>query len=232
VTGTLVLAEVMQRHGVRTLVFSSSATVYGDPHTVPITEEFPLSATNPYGRSKLMIEEILRDLATADPTWRIAILRYFNPVGAHESGQIGESPNGIPNNLLPYVAQVAVGRLAELPVYGDSDHLIRLFMNLLDNALKYSKENPEVEIHLEGKEDIVSMSVKDNGIGIEPVYQDKIFEKFFRVPQGNLHNAKGYGLGLSYVTEVVKKHKGEIQVTSRAGVGTEFKIRLPKKIAG
>jgi UDP-glucose 4-epimerase len=118
VTGTLVLADVMQRHGVRTLVFSSSATVYGDPHTVPITEDFPLSATNPYGRSKLMIEEILRDLAVADPGWRIAILRYFNPVGAHESGQIGESPNGIPNNLLPYVAQVAVGRLAELPVYG------------------------------------------------------------------------------------------------------------------
>jgi UDP-glucose 4-epimerase len=119
VTGTLVLAEAMQRHGVRTLVFSSSATVYGDPHTVPITEDFPLSATNPYGRSKLIIEEILRDLAVADPAWRIAILRYFNPVGAHESGQIGESPNGIPNNLLPYVAQVAVGRLAELPVYGD-----------------------------------------------------------------------------------------------------------------
>ncbi len=119
VTGTLVLCETMQRHGVRALVFSSSATVYGDPHTVPITEEFRLQATNPYGRSKLMIEEILRDLALADASWRIAILRYFNPVGAHESGRMGEDPNGIPNNLVPYIAQVAVGRLKEVPVYGD-----------------------------------------------------------------------------------------------------------------
>ena len=118
VTGTLVLAETMQRHKVKTLVFSSSATVYGDPHTVPITEDFPLSATNPYGRSKLMIEEILRDLSVADASWRIAILRYFNPIGAHESGRIGEDPNGIPNNLVPYIAQVAVGRLEALPVYG------------------------------------------------------------------------------------------------------------------
>lgn len=119
VTGTLVLSEVMQRHGVHSMVFSSSATVYGDPHTVPITEDFPLQATNPYGHSKLMIEQILRDLSVADPAWRIAILRYFNPVGAHQSGRIGEDPNGIPNNLLPYIAQVAVGRLAELPVYGN-----------------------------------------------------------------------------------------------------------------
>jgi UDP-glucose 4-epimerase len=118
VTGTLILCDVMAQHGVKTMVFSSSATVYGDPHAVPITEDFPLSATNPYGRSKLMIEEILRDLERADPEWRIAILRYFNPVGAHESGRIGEDPNGIPNNLLPYVAQVAVGRLPELTVYG------------------------------------------------------------------------------------------------------------------
>jgi UDP-glucose 4-epimerase len=109
----------MQRHNVKTLVFSSSATVYGDPHTVPITEDFPLSATNPYGRSKLMIEEILRDLAVADSSWRVAILRYFNPVGAHESGRIGEDPNGVPNNLVPYIAQVAVGRLEALPVYGN-----------------------------------------------------------------------------------------------------------------
>jgi UDP-glucose 4-epimerase len=119
VTGTLILAETMQRHNVKTLVFSSSATVYGDPHTVPITEDFPLSATNPYGRSKLMIEEILRDLAVADSSWRVAILRYFNPVGAHESGRIGEDPNGVPNNLVPYIAQVAVGRLEALPVYGN-----------------------------------------------------------------------------------------------------------------
>ena len=119
VTGTLVLCEVMQEYGVKTLVFSSSATVYGDPHAVPITEDFPLSATNPYGRSKLMIEGVLHDLAVADPAWRIAILRYFNPVGAHPSGRIGEDPAGTPNNLLPYIAQVAVGRLPELLVYGD-----------------------------------------------------------------------------------------------------------------
>ena len=119
VTGTLVLLEVMEHHAVRTVVFSSSATVYGDPHAVPITEDFPLSATNPYGRSKLMIEEILRDLHRADPAWRVGILRYFNPVGAHPSGRIGEDPNGIPNNLLPYVAQVAIGRLPELAVFGN-----------------------------------------------------------------------------------------------------------------
>jgi len=119
VTGTLVLLETMARHGVRTLVFSSSATVYGDPHALPITEDFPLSATNPYGRSKLMIEEILGDVARADPTWAIAVLRYFNPVGADPSGRIGEDPQGIPNNLLPYVTQVAVGRLPELAVFGN-----------------------------------------------------------------------------------------------------------------
>ena len=119
VTGSLVLFETMRKFGVKTLVFSSSATVYGDPATVPILEDFPLSATNPYGRSKLMVEEILRDLVLADPSWRIALLRYFNPAGAHESGLIGEDPNGIPNNLLPYIAQVADGRREVLSVYGD-----------------------------------------------------------------------------------------------------------------
>jgi UDP-glucose 4-epimerase len=119
VTGSLVLFRVMAKFGVKTLVFSSSATVYGDPATVPILENFPLSATNPYGRSKLMVEDMLRDVALADPTWRIALLRYFNPVGAHESGLIGEEPNGIPNNLLPYVAQVAGGLREFLSVYGD-----------------------------------------------------------------------------------------------------------------
>ena len=118
VSGSVALFEAMQRAGVKTLVFSSSATVYGDPATVPIREDFPLSATNPYGRSKLMIEDILRDLHLSDPSWRIALLRYFNPVGAHESGLIGEEPNGIPNNLLPYIAQVAEGRREKLSVYG------------------------------------------------------------------------------------------------------------------
>src|SRR5690606_16068770 len=102
----------------KSIIFSSSATVYGDPASVPIREDFPTSATNPYGRSKLMIEEMLRDLAASDPTWRVVLLRYFNPVGAHESGMIGEDPNGIPNNLVPYIAQVAIGRLPRLRVFG------------------------------------------------------------------------------------------------------------------
>ena len=119
VAGSLNLFEVMTEFNVKNIVFSSSATVYGDPASVPIKEDFPLSATNPYGRSKLMIEDILRDMHKADDTWRIALLRYFNPIGAHSSGLIGEDPNGIPNNLLPYVAQVAVGRLAKLRVFGN-----------------------------------------------------------------------------------------------------------------
>jgi UDP-glucose 4-epimerase len=118
VAGTIALCEAMQRHGVRSLVFSSSATVYGDPESLPIAESARLSVTNPYGRSKLMVEDMLRDLAAAEPGWHIALLRYFNPIGAHASGLIGEDPNGIPNNLLPYVAQVAVGKLSCLRVFG------------------------------------------------------------------------------------------------------------------
>lgn len=116
---TLNLCEVMAKHGVKKLVFSSSATVYGKPATVPITEDFPLSCTNPYGRTKLMIEEILRDLYVSDEEWDIAILRYFNPVGAHESGTIGEDPKDIPNNLMPYVAQTAVGKREYVHVFGN-----------------------------------------------------------------------------------------------------------------
>ena len=119
IEGTLTLCETMARHGVFNLVFSSSATVYGDPHTVPITEDFPLSAANPYGRTKLMIEEILRDLGRSDARWNAVLLRYFNPVGAHESALIGEDPNGIPNNLMPYITQVAVGKLEQLSVFGN-----------------------------------------------------------------------------------------------------------------
>lgn len=119
ITGTLVLAEVMAKYGVKNIIFSSSATVYGDPATVPITEDFPLSCTNPYGRTKLMVEEILTDVAVADPAWNVCLLRYFNPVGAHKSGEIGEDPNGIPNNLIPYISQVAVGKLQELSVFGN-----------------------------------------------------------------------------------------------------------------
>lgn len=119
VVGTHHLLMAMQNCGVETLVFSSSATVYGEPQRLPLTEDHPLSATNPYGRSKLIIEDMLRDLWRASSNWRIAILRYFNPVGAHESGLIGEAPQGIPNNLMPYVAQVAVGRREYLNVWGN-----------------------------------------------------------------------------------------------------------------
>ena len=118
VAGTLTLCEAMQRAGVRNLVFSSSATVYGDPAELPLREDMPTSATNPYGRSKLMIEELLKDLHRSEPGWNIALLRYFNPVGAHPSGLIGEDPSGTPNNLMPYIAQVAVGLRAALQVFG------------------------------------------------------------------------------------------------------------------
>jgi UDP-glucose 4-epimerase len=118
ITGTLILCDVMTKYNVKKLVFSSSATVYGVPESVPITEDFPLGSTNPYGRTKFMIEEILRDLFVADNSWSIGLLRYFNPIGAHESGKIGEDPNGIPNNLMPFITQVAVGKLAELKVFG------------------------------------------------------------------------------------------------------------------
>lgn len=118
VSGTLCLLSAMEEAGIRKMVFSSSATVYGDPVTVPIREDFPLSVTNPYGASKLMIEGILRDLHKADARWGMAILRYFNPAGAHESGRIGEDPRGLPNNLMPYMAQVASGKLGQLQIFG------------------------------------------------------------------------------------------------------------------
>lgn len=119
VQGSVVLADAMAAHGIKILVFSSSATVYGDPHAVPIREDFPLKPTNPYGRSKMLVEEMLRARAASDGAWRIGLLRYFNPVGAHASGLIGEDPNGIPNNLLPFMSQVAVGRLDRLKVFGN-----------------------------------------------------------------------------------------------------------------
>lgn len=119
VTGTLILCQVMAEFKVKNLVFSSSATVYGDPASLPITEDFPTGATNPYGQSKLMVEHILADVHNADPSWNIARLRYFNPVGAHASGLIGEDPNDIPNNLMPFIAQVAVGKRTVLSVFGN-----------------------------------------------------------------------------------------------------------------
>jgi UDP-glucose 4-epimerase len=144
ITGTVILCEAMQKYNVKSIVFSSSATVYGDPHTVPIVEDFPLSATNPYGRTKLMIEEILHDLYISDKTWNIALLRYFNPVGAHVSGRIGEDPKGIPNNLVPYIARVAAGRLECLNVYGGDYPTkdgtgIRDYIHITDLAIGHIK---------------------------------------------------------------------------------------------
>ena len=137
VAGTLCLSRVMAEAACFQIVFSSSATVYGEPSTVPVTESMPLSATNPYGRTKLMIEQILSDLAAADPRWQVSLLRYFNPIGAHPSGLIGEDPNGIPNNLLPYIAQVASGKLERLAVYGgDYDTIdgtgVRDYIHVMD----------------------------------------------------------------------------------------------------
>ncbi len=140
ITGSLNLFMSMAKHGVKNLVFSSSATVYGDPEIVPIDEDAGLGPTNPYGRTKLMIEEILEDLHASDETWNIVLLRYFNPIGAHESGLIGEDPRGIPNNLLPFVAQVAVGRRDELAVFGDDYDTIdgtgvRDYIHVVDLAI-------------------------------------------------------------------------------------------------
>ena len=140
ITGTLNLCEVMAEHQVKDIVFSSSATVYGDRNQPPLTEDMPRAATNPYGRTKLMIEDILTDLHAADPEWNVILLRYFNPVGAHPSGQIGEDPNGIPNNLFPYITQVAVGKLPYLQVFGDDYPTpdgtgVRDYIHVVDLAL-------------------------------------------------------------------------------------------------
>mgnify|MGYP000657220470 CR=1 FL=1 len=144
VAGTLTLLNVMKANDVKKLVFSSSATVYGDKNVAPLDETMPTSATNPYGQTKLMVENILFDLAKSDDTWSIASLRYFNPIGAHESGLIGENPNGIPNNLLPYVAQVAVGRLAQVNVFGDDYDTpdgtgVRDYIHVVDLAIGHIK---------------------------------------------------------------------------------------------
>ena len=159
ITGTLILCDEMRKHNVKNIVFSSSATVYGDPAFIPITEECPKGdITNPYGRTKGMLEQILTDLHTADPEWNVMLLRYFNPIGAHESGKIGEDPKGIPNNLVPYIAQVAVGKLECLGVFGDDYDTpdgtgVRDYIHVVDlakghvKAIEKLKENPGVEIY-------------------------------------------------------------------------------------
>ncbi len=158
IAGTVTLLNAMKEHGCKKIVFSSSATVYGKPASVPIREDFPLSVTNPYGRTKLMIEEILGDVYTADNTWDIILLRYFNPIGAHESGLIGEDPEGIPNNLLPYVAKVAVGRLEKVNVFGNDYDTpdgtgVRDYIHVVDLARGHVKaiekilQNPGLKIY-------------------------------------------------------------------------------------
>ena len=149
-TTTLIVLNLMKKYGVRNFVFSSSATVYGDPHTCPILETFPLSATNPYGRTKLMIEEMLVDICKADKELNVALLRYFNPVGAHESGTIGEEPNGIPNNLMPYITKVAVGKLEKLSVFGDDYNTpdgtgVRDYIHVVDLANGHLKALTKLE---------------------------------------------------------------------------------------
>ncbi len=149
-TTTLIILNLMKKYGVRNFVFSSSATVYGDPHTCPILEDFPLSATNPYGRTKLMIEEMLVDICKADKELNVALLRYFNPVGAHESGTIGEEPNGIPNNLMPYITKVAVGKLKELSVFGNDYNThdgtgVRDYIHVVDLANGHLKALDKLE---------------------------------------------------------------------------------------
>lgn len=156
ITGTLILCDAMRKHHCKRIVFSSSATVYGSPKTVPIREDFPLSTTNPYGSTKLMLEQILSDLYVPDHNWSVMLLRYFNPIGAHQSGMIGENPNGIPNNLMPYVCQVAVGKLDHLNVFGndyptpdgtgvrDYIHVVDLAVGHL-KALQYARKHTGVE---------------------------------------------------------------------------------------
>lgn len=159
ITGTLNLCDAMRNHGVKNIIFSSSATVYGDPAEIPITENCPKgTATNPYGWTKWMLEQILTDLHTADPQWNVILLRYFNPIGAHKSGLIGEGPKGIPNNLLPYVAQVAIGKLTCLGVFGDDYNTpdgtgVRDYIHVVDlamghvKALKKFNDAPDVRVY-------------------------------------------------------------------------------------
>jgi len=158
VTGSIMLFESMQRNGVKNIVFSSSATVYGMAEKMPLREDSPLGAVNPYGRTKLMIEDILRDIYVSDNSWNIILLRYFNPVGAHPSGRIGEDPNGIPNNLMPYISQVAVGKLKELSVFGNDyptpdGTCIRDYIHVMDladghvKALEKLREDPGVVVY-------------------------------------------------------------------------------------
>lgn len=187
ITGTLLLCKVMRKHGCKNIVFSSSATVYGAPKSVPIKEDFPLSTTNPYGSTKLMIENILRDIYVSDNEWNITLLRYFNPIGAHESGLIGEEPNGIPNNLMPYIVKVAAGQLPYLNVFGNDYPThdgtgVRDYIHVCDLAVGHIKalENlGGVRVYNLGTGrgysvlDIVKAFEKANGVKVPYIIKDR-----------------------------------------------------------
>jgi UDP-glucose 4-epimerase len=175
VSGTVILCEVMAEYSCKTLVFSSSATVYGDPNTVPIREDFPLSVTNPYGRSKLVVEDLLRDIYISDRSYHIALLRYFNPVGAHESGLIGEDPNGIPNNLMPYISQVAVGKRSKLSVFGgdyptNDGTGVRDYIHVVDLAKGHVKALQSLQLP-----GLITVNL-GTGIGYSVLDMVKVFE--------------------------------------------------------
>lgn len=177
ITGTLILCKVMAKHHVKRMVFSSSATVYGNPATVPIREDFPLWTTNPYGSTKLMIENILRDVYTADPQWSIVLLRYFNPIGAHQSGLIGEDPNGIPNNLMPYIAKVAIGNLDVLNVFGNDYDThdgtgVRDYIHVVDLSIGHLKALEKVL-----KESVIDAYNLGTGTGYSVLDVVHAFEK-------------------------------------------------------
>jgi len=177
VNGTLVLLDAMKAHSCKKIVFSSSATVYGDPHTTPIKEDFPLSATNPYGKTKLFIEEILRDVYVSDNDFRIVLLRYFNPVGAHISGTIGEDPNGIPNNLMPFIAQTAVGKRQELNVFGgdydtEDGTGVRDYIHVVDLAAGHVKALDKIA----DIKDVLTVNL-GTGNGYSVLEMVKAFEK-------------------------------------------------------
>ncbi|MBO6016049.1 MAG: UDP-glucose 4-epimerase GalE [Lachnospiraceae bacterium] len=191
ITGTLILLDVMRRHGAKNIVFSSSATVYGTPKEIPVTESCPKGEiTNPYGQTKSMLEQILSDIQKADPEWNVILLRYFNPIGAHKSGKIGENPNGIPNNLMPYITQVAVGKLKELGVFGNDYDTpdgtgVRDYIHVVDlakghvKAIEKIKENPGLKIYNLGTGkgysvlDIVRNFEQANGVKIPYVIKER-----------------------------------------------------------
>ncbi|MEH7011475.1 UDP-glucose 4-epimerase GalE [Neobacillus niacini] len=217
ITGTLRLCEVMKKYGVKKIVFSSSATVYGIPEAVPLSEECLLGATNPYGRTKQMIEEIFRDLNVSDPEWSVALLRYFNPIGAHNSGRIGEDPNGTPNNLLPYIAQVAVGKLNELKVFGN-DYLtkdgtgIRDYIHVVDLALGHIRALEKVL----GSKGIEAYNL-GTGIGYSVLEMIDAFEKVsgMKIPYRIIERRPG-DIGICYANPL--KAKNELDWVAVRGI--------------